>query len=122
MNMDKVKESVLALVDFFKFDVFKQPLPKADKFSLDKLNLDFETHHNRGEGYWVEAKNYPGLVASGDTPEELRGAVLDSILTYFDVPRATARRFNDDLVLKLPDGTNIYPDPKSKYVVKLAWA
>ena len=109
--MDKIKESVLALVDFFKFDILKQPLPKTDKFSLDKLNLEFETHHNRGEGYWVEAKNYPGLVASGDTPQELREAVLDSILAYFDVPRATARRFNDDLVLKLLNFSGPNPIP-----------
>ena len=77
--------SYLDVVDFIKHDVLGFPLPKADKFSLDKLNLEFETHHNPGEGYWVEAKNYPGLVASGDTPEELREAILDSILTYFDV-------------------------------------
>lgn len=116
------KELVFGLVDFLRFDVFRQPLPRADRFSLDKLHLEFETHHNPGEGYWIEAKNYPGLIASGDTPQELREAVLDSILTYFDVPRATARRFKDDLILKLPDGTHVYPKPESRFIVKLAWA
>jgi hypothetical protein len=120
--MDKVRELILEAIDFLKFDVFRQPLPRADKFSLDKLNLDFEIHHNPGEGYWAEAKNYPGLIASGDALQELRRAILDSILTYFDVPRAAAKRFKDILTLKLPDGTHVYPDPEPGFVVKLAWA
>ncbi|KKS52544.1 MAG: hypothetical protein UV19_C0018G0005 [Parcubacteria group bacterium GW2011_GWA2_42_28] len=120
--MDKIKELALELADFLKFDVLRQSLPKTDRFSLDKLNLDFEIYHNPGEGYWVEAKNYPGLIASGDSTHELRKAILDSILTYFDVPRAAARRFKDSLTLKLPDGTHVYPDPDPGIIVKLAWA
>lgn len=120
MDQKKLNNWFLDLVDILKHDLLGHPLPKAEKFSIDKLNLEFETHHNPGEGFWIEAKNYPGLVASGDTPEELREAVLDSILTYFDVPRALAKRFPDTLTLRLPDGTQVYPNPKT--VVRLSWA
>ena len=40
--MDKIKELALELADFLKFDVLRQSLPKTDRFSLDRLNLDFE--------------------------------------------------------------------------------
>ena len=113
----------LDLLDVFKYDVLRLPLPEASGFSWDKLHLTLVPHHKKGEGYWVKAKEYPGLVASGDTLEELREAVFDSILTYFDVPRATAKRMRDLLVLNLPNGTKFVPPDKIKFFeVKLARA
>jgi len=111
------------IFDFFKYDVLKEELPSPEGFSLDKLNLNFTLHRKKGEGLWIEAKDYPGLVASGDTPEELREAVLDSILTYFDVPRATAKRMEDILVLNLPGGVTVSPPLRPKFLeVKVATA
>lgn len=80
---------------------------------MDKLNTKFKLHKDNG-GLWLESTEYPGLIASGETLEELREAVFDSILTYFDVPRARAKRMKDTLVLNLPDGKVVSP-PESPF-------
>ena len=62
-------------------------------------------------GFWVKAEKYPGLRASGRTPEELCEALHDAILTYFDVPRGMANRLPNNLTLQMPDGTIVAPSP-----------
>ncbi|MBU0619368.1 hypothetical protein KKD62_03985 [Patescibacteria group bacterium] len=97
---------LLDLKDFIVYDVFKKPLPEPPDFTLKH---NFVLHKEKNGGSWMESKKYPGLIASGDSPEELREALLDSILTYFDVPRAYAKRLPDTLTLNLPNGKTILP-------------
>lgn len=103
-----ISHFLLDVLDVIRFDVLNRPLPVAKGFSIDKLNTKFKLHKDKG-GFWLESTEYPGLIASGDTLEELREAVFDSILTYFDVPRARAKRMKDTLVLNLPGGKVISP-------------
>ena len=84
-----MKDFLLDIRDIILYDLLKKTPPKPKKLELE---LDFIAHKEKGGGVWLEAKNYPGLIASGDTPEELRKALWDSILTYFDVPRPYAKR------------------------------
>ena len=102
-----MKDFILDIKDFIIYDLFKTIPPEPKKLELE---LNFIAHKEKGGGLWIEARNYPGLIASGDTPEELRKALWDSILTYFDVPRAYAKRLKDKLRLHLPNGTFIEPD------------
>lgn len=106
---------LLDTIDFLQYDLLRRPLPKPADFSDDKLKMTFELHKEK-KGLWVEAKEYPGLIASGDNPDELREALFDSILTYFDVPRAYAKRINDNLVLNLPNGKSVVPKDKGLYI------
>lgn len=108
-----ISNFLLDLVDVIRFDLLNQPLPDAKGFSIDKLNTKFKLHQDNEE-LWLEPMEYPGLIASGSTPEELREAVFDSILTYFDVPRARAKRMKDILILNLPNGKVISP-PESPF-------
>lgn len=100
-----MKDLILDLLDYILYDILKRPLPKFSPPTLDR-QLQFVLYKEKG-GFWVKSKEYPGLVASGDTLEELREALFDSILTYFDVPRAVAKRLPDTGVLHLPDGKEI---------------
>lgn len=101
-----MKDFLLDLRDIILYDLLKKTPPKLKKLELE---LDFIAHKEKGGGIWLEAKNYPGLIASGDTPEELRKALWDSILTYFDVPRSYAKRLKDKLILRLPNGKVVEP-------------
>lgn len=107
----------LDLVDTLRYDVLGQEPPALPKFDP---NLSFEVHKER-KGYWVTSKTHPGLIASGDTLEELRSAIFDTILTYYNVPRYHAKRFNDNLTLHLSDGTSVLP-PEPVFQAKLKWA
>ncbi|OIP04332.1 hypothetical protein AUK18_00295 [Candidatus Beckwithbacteria bacterium CG2_30_44_31] len=100
-----MRNLLLDVRDFIYYDLLNKPLPEAPKLDFKQ---DFVLHKERG-GMWIESKQYPGLIASGDTPEELREAAFDAILTYFDVPRSTAKRIPDQLVLNLPNGKQIKP-------------
>jgi ABC-type Fe3+ transport system substrate-binding protein len=114
-----MKDLLLDILDFFKYDILKKNPPEPNNLHLE---LDFVLHKD-GKGMWAEAKEYPGLVASGSTPEELRKALWDSILTYFDVPRAYAKRKKDKLRLNLPNGTIIEPKMpfwEREFVIKVA--
>jgi len=101
-----MKDFLLDIRDVIFYDLLKKTPPKPKKLELE---LDFISHKEKGGGIWLEAKNHPGLIASGDTPEELRKALWDSILTYFDVPRPYAKRLKDKLRLQLPNGTTVEP-------------
>lgn len=100
-----MKDLILDLIDYILYDLLKRPLPETLPFTLEH---QFLLVKEKG-GFWVKSKEYPGLVASGDTLEELREALFDSILTYFDVPRAVAKRSVDTLILRLSDGRVIKP-------------
>lgn len=112
-SMNTFSRVLYDLFDTIRFDVLNMPLPESQDFSIDKLSMKFKLHKDDG-GFWLESAEYPGLIASGETPEELREAVFDSILTYFDVPRARAKRMKDILVLNLPGGKVINP-PESPF-------
>ena len=114
-----MKNLIHDIKDTILYDLLKKPLPQIKK---PPLNLNFVLRSKAGEGLWLEAKDYPGLIASGDTPEELREALFDSILTYFDVPRAVAKRIPDILVLKLPDGKEIRPKTPAYLQITVATA
>lgn len=83
-----MKDLLLDLKDTVIYDLLKRPLPESPAFALEH---NFILHKEDG-GFWAESEKYPGLFASGETLEELREALMDSILTYFDVPRAVAKR------------------------------
>lgn len=116
-----ISHLLLDLFDVVRFDLLNQPLPEAKGFSIDKFNTKFKLHKDGG-GLWLESIEYPGLIASGETLEELREAVLDSILTYFDVPRARAKRMKDTLVLNLPDGKVISPSESPFFQIQVVRA
>lgn len=101
-----MKQIVSDFKDTILYDFLKKPLPEVKNLTWE---MGFVLHKEKKGGMWVEAKDYPGLIASGDTPEELREALFDSILTYFDVPRTVAKRIPDVLVLNLPNGKEIRP-------------
>ena len=107
--MNQLSDFFYDFLDIIRYDLLRQPLPKPKDFSDDKLHLKFHLNKEKKGGMWLEADDYPGLIASGDTYEELREAVLDSILTYFDVPRAYAKRYKDTLRLNLPNGKVVKP-------------
>jgi predicted RNase H-like HicB family nuclease len=112
---------LLGCRDFFYYDLLGRPLPEIP----NDIDLDQEFFVGKsGGGFFVESKKYPGLIATGDTYEELREALFDSILTYFDVPRVTAKRTVDNLVLNLSNGRSVKPKkPLLHYFrVKLASA
>mgnify|MGYP000002164980 CR=1 FL=1 len=92
--------------DVIAHDLLNRPLPEAPCIDFEQ---EFVFHKEKGGGMWIESKKYPGLIASGETYKELREAIFDSILTYFDVPRATAKRMLDSLRLNLPNGKTIKP-------------
>lgn len=101
-----MKDLILDIRDLVLYDLLKRPLPEPPSFTYKH---EVAIHREKGGGFWLESKDFPGLIASGDTLEELREALLDSILTYFDVPRAVAKRLPDQLILKLPNGKVIKP-------------
>ena len=108
-----MKNFFLDVLDIINYDLLNKPLPK---FSEINYKQDFILKKENG-GYWLESKEFPGLVASGKTLKELREALFDSILTYFDVPRAVAKRLPDQLELRLPNGRVIRPkSPTLKYL------
>jgi len=101
-----MKNLILDFLDFVNYDVLQKQLPEAPQFSY-KQNFIF---HKEKKGYWLESKDFPGLIASGANLKELRSALFDAMLTYFDVPRATAKRIQDPLVLHLPSGKTVKPE------------
>jgi predicted RNase H-like HicB family nuclease len=108
---------LMDMLDTIKFDVLGMKKPKLPLFDP---NMRLELHGEKG-GYWVSSKEHPGLVASGDTLEELREATFESILVYYSVPRYHAKRINDLLSLHLSDGTVINPpEPIFSIKVKIA--
>jgi predicted RNase H-like HicB family nuclease len=114
-----MKNLICDIKDTILYDLLKKPLPEIKNLSW---NLDFVLHKVKGKGMWLEAKDYPGLIASGDTPEELREAVFDAILTYFDVPTAAAKRLPDTLILRLPGGKEVRPKASPCWQITVATA
>ena len=96
----------LDILDFINYDVLQKPLPETPQVSY-KQNFIF---HKEKNGYWVESRDFPGLIASGSNLKELRTALFDAMLTYFDVPRATGKRMQDPLILYPPDGRSVRPE------------
>lgn len=109
MNLYMMKYKIWDLLqdfsDFVNYDLIKKSPPDLPNFKLD---LQFKEHRKNGL-IWVESIDYPGLIASGRSKVELREAVFDAILTYFDVPRYRAKRLPDLLRLTLGDGTVMLP-------------
>lgn len=108
---------LLDVKDAILYDLLKRPLPPMPKISFED---DF-VHLKEDHGFVIESRKYPGLIASGETEAELREALFDTMLTYFDVPRATAKRLPDTLVLKLPNGKTINP-PSPNFTIRVAAA
>ncbi len=108
-----MKNLFLDILDVINYDLLKKPLPKLPEINYKQ---DFILRKENG-GYWLESKEFPGLVASGKTLVELREALFDSMLTYFDVPRVVAKRLPDQLELRLPKGRVVRPkSPTLKYL------
>lgn len=101
-----MKNFFLDIIDFINYDILQKPLPESPQVSY-KQNFIF---HKEKNGYWLESRDFSGLIASGKTLKELRAALFDAMLTYFDVPRATARRMQDTLILYLPNGKSVKPE------------
>ena len=110
--MNKLIDMFYDVLDFFKYDVLGYSLPEPGNFSVDKFKTKFRFYKEKN-GMWLESTEYPGLIASGDTYDELREATFDSILTYFDVPRIYARKLRDNLVLNFPKGKLVKPKSPS---------
>lgn len=104
-----MKNKLLDLLDVLKYDYLHFPLPSVPEEFQKNLNLKLKLYKEGNRGYWLEAVDYPGLIASGSNLEELRSATFDAILTYFDVPRATAMRISDTVVLNFDDGRQVLP-------------
>jgi predicted RNase H-like HicB family nuclease len=100
-----MKNLFLDIVDFVNYDVLQKPLPEAPQVAY-KQNFIF---HKEKNGYWLESRDFPGLIASGRSLKGLRTALFDAMLTYFDVPRPTAKRMQDPLILYLPNGRVVRP-------------
>jgi hypothetical protein len=104
-----MKNKLLDIIDILKYDYLHFPLPAVPEEFQSNLNLKLKLYKEGNRGYWLEAVDYPGLIASGSNLEELRSATFDAMLTYFDVPRATAKRMNDAVVLNFDDGRQVLP-------------
>lgn len=115
-----MKNLLQDLKDFVMFDILNRPLPTFIKEWENEIEF---TAHKEKTGVWAEAKNYPGLVASAKNEAGLREAITDSVLTYFDIPRSTAKRMPDDAYLETPKGKIISPKkPRFGVRFKLARA
>jgi len=117
--MSTVYDKMLDLLESFKYDLLRFPLPEMPEVNLKGR---FDLHKDSGGGYWITSEGLPGLYASGDSLEELRKSFFDALLTYYDVPRARAVRIPDNLELKLREGTVISPPEKNavSVIVQLA--
>jgi hypothetical protein len=110
-----MKNIIFDIRDFIYYDLMGNNLPEPPKIDFEQGFVLHKTKH----GYWVESKKYPGLIASGQTLTELREALFDSILTYFDVPRPTAKKVADLFILKLANGEELRPKTP---LLKSIWA
>jgi predicted RNase H-like HicB family nuclease len=113
-----MKDFFLDIIDFVRYEVLKQKAPIWPSMELD---LTFDLHQEPSGGYWVSSKELPGLHASGDTLAELRTALFDTLLVYYDVPRYYAKKIRDTLTMQLSDGRTIAP-PEPIFQVKLKLA
>jgi len=113
----KVIDLFQGFSDFLKYDLLHNSPPIMPPIKMD---LQFHTYVEDGV-IWAVSKDYPGLEASGKTPEELREALFEMILLHFDVPRYRAKRIPDTLSLRLSDGT-IVPPPEPVFRARLVSA
>jgi hypothetical protein len=112
MNKYILKYKLLDVVqdvrDFIAYDILKSPEPKSPE-----LPSSLELQGHTGNGFlWVEAEKYPGFIASGRSNQELREAIFDSMLRYFNVPRHIAKKIPDQFTLTLPNGKTVNPPIK----------
>ncbi|PIQ71762.1 hypothetical protein COT54_01385 [Candidatus Collierbacteria bacterium CG09_land_8_20_14_0_10_46_12] len=115
-----MKNKVLDLIDVLKYDYLHLPLPPVPEEFQKNLNLKLKLYKEGSHGYWLEAVDFPGLVASGSNLAELRSATFDAMLTYFDVPRSTALRISDTVVLNFDDGRQVLPSNSMEAMVVTA--
>lgn len=104
-----MKNKILDFLNTIKYDYLHMALPPLPRGFADRLNLKLKLYKEGSRGYWLESIDYPGLIASGSSLEELRAATFDAMLAYFDVPRATALRMSDRVVLNFDDGRQVLP-------------
>ena len=112
-----MKDILLDLLDYIKFDVLgvaKPPLPPFD------FSMQFDLHKSK-DGVWVSSKEHPGFIASGKDINELRGAVFETLLVYYDVPRYHSKRIKDLVSLNFSDGTVVNP-PQPIFSIKVRMA
>lgn len=110
-------DKLLDLYDVIRYDLLHQEAPVMPKFDP---NIRFKLKKSK-EGYWVQSDQLPGFIASGKTLEELREAMWDTMLTYYNVPRYKANRLEDRFELRLSDGKEIKP-PEKNFVVRVICA
>lgn len=110
-------DKLLDLYDVFRYDLLHQEIPVLPKFDF---RVAFKLKKSK-EGFWVESDQLPGFIASGKTLEELREAMWDTLLMYYDVPRYRANRLEDRFELHLSDGKVIKP-PEKNFVVQVTYA
>lgn len=115
MNLNDI---LLDMRDILVYDILRSnppPFPAVD------MHVTFQVIKEKNGGMWVQSTQYPGLLASGDSYEELREALFDAMLTYFNVPRYHAKRMKDTLVMNLENGTQIQP-PQPVFQIRLVGA
>ena len=105
------------LYDTFRYDFLGQESPVMPKFDS---KIKFKLSKTK-EGFWVQSDQLPGFIASAKTLEELREAMWDTLLTYYDVPRYRANRLQDKFELHLSDGMVVKP-PENNFVVSVTYA
>lgn len=108
-----LNDYLLDVKEYILHDFLRIPYPEPNTFPESRLNQDFEIFNTEDGGYIAISKDYQGLHATGRTLEELRTALFDTILVYFDVPRYYAKRMGDSLSLKMPDGTIVKSSKES---------
>lgn len=107
-------DKLLDLYDVFRYDLLHREIPVLPKFDF---RVAFKLKKFK-KGFWVESDQLPGFIASGKTLEELREAMWDTLLMYYDVPRYRANRLEDRFELHLSDGKVIKP-PEKNFVVQV---
>jgi len=102
-----MKNFFLDLKDNFLYDVLNLPLPSVQGVGPHIFQQRFKLVNTEEGGILAESEDYPGLYACGTDLIDLREALYDTILTYFDVPRAVALRSKDTFHLTLDSGVTI---------------
>ena len=100
----KIIDFSLDLVDQVKYEILGFRLPD---FNLPK-QVSFKFMFDEKDGHYLAtATDYPGLITYGRDTKELWENLNDAVMTYFNVPRATALRLGNPYDLPLPNGERI---------------
>lgn len=96
-----IMNSLVDLWQTFNYGLLKKR-PSID-FSEMPDQLSFISHYDKeNDVHWLEVPDLPEFIVTGKNTDELARNFTDTLLTYFDVPRYFAKRYNPDrIILKI---------------------